>query len=333
MILLTGGAGFIGSVLLGELNRLGYEDIVVVDRLKETSKWRNLRELKFSRYVHADNLFRPEDGDEIFPHVQLIFHMGACSSTTEMDMDYLMDNNVEYSKQLFRLACELEVPIVYASSAATYGLGEKGYSDAHENTPDLRPLNPYGYSKQLFDEWVLKRSKSKNRMPPRWFGVKFFNVFGPNEYHKQDMRSLVHKGYQQIQETGKVKLFKSHKDGVKDGEQLRDFVYVKEVVSAMIEMMKDDKGKAPNGLYNLGTGQARSFYDLIASTFTALGTEINVEFIPMPEHLRAQYQYYTCAEVKKLREAFPGVNLWSLEEAVKDYVQNYLVQGIPYYKV
>lgn len=319
MILVTGAAGFIGSVLVKRLNELGREDIVVVDRLGSGESWKNLRGLKFIEFIHADELLNPEVLDQL--EFDSIYHMGACSSTTEMNMDYLMFNNVEYSKALFSYAAEKNTNICYASSAATYGDGENGYDDEHQGIDKLKPLNPYGYSKQLVDEWALKSDIT----PPKWYGVKFFNVFGPNEYDKGDMSSLVYKGFNQINEGSQVKLFKSHKEGFKDGEQLRDFVYVKDVVDAMIELM-NSKHNGANGIYNLGTGKARSFKDLISATFKAMNKDVNIEYIDMPMKLRNQYQYYTQAEMHKLKSALPDFKFRELEEAVTDYVQNHLMQ-------
>jgi ADP-L-glycero-D-manno-heptose 6-epimerase len=324
MILVTGGAGFIGSVLVKELNQLGREDIIIVDRLRETSKWKNLMGLKYQDYVHADELFSVID---IFSaDLSFIFHIGACSATTQMDMDYLMKNNVEYSKSLFELATSLNIPFVYASSAATYGDGELGYSDDHQKIRGLRPLNPYGYSKQLFDEWVLKQDS----YPKQWFGLKYFNVYGPNEYHKEDMRSLVHKAHGQILESGQVKLFKSHKEGYEDGKQLRDFIYVKDIARAMIEMMNPSSANF-SGIYNLGTGKARSFLDLMKATFKAMGKEESIEFIDMPMSIRNQYQYYTQAEMGKFKEFLPNFKFTDLEDGVEDYVKNYLETENIYY--
>lgn len=317
MILITGGAGFIGSVLAQELNARGREDIVIVDRVGESIKWKNLRNTKFARYVHADDLFNLSAF--CLDDISFIFHMGACSDTTEMDMDYLMQNNVEYSQKLFLHAIEKDIPIVYASSAATYGAGEQGYSDEHELIPALKPLNRYGYSKQRFDEWVLKLE----RWPTHWFGLKFFNVYGPNEEHKEEMRSLVHKAHEQILDSGEVKLFKSHRDEFEDGMQLRDFVYVKDAVRAMIEMMNPEKSEA-SGIYNMGTGKARSFLDLVRATFKALDIPEKIEFIDMPMHLRNQYQYYTQAQMEKFHQSFDGFEFTTLEKAVADTVQNHL---------
>lgn len=319
MILVTGGAGFIGSVLVKELNKLGHSDIVIVDRLKDTDKWKNLRELKYRDYYHADE-FLSSENEDLFSELTCIFHMGACSATTERDMDYLMKNNVYYTQSLFEMARNLDIPFIYASSAATYGDGELGYSDNHETVSKLRALNPYGYSKQLVDEWILKQKEK----PKHWFGVKFFNVYGPNEYHKGDMRSLVHKAYGQILTDGKVRLFKSHKEGFKDGEQLRDFVYVVDVVKAMIEMMKPEV-KKHSGIYNLGSGKARSFFHLVEATFKALEKTPNIEFIDMPLSIRNQYQYFTEADMKKFQTVFPQFKFHSLEEGVTDYVKNFLM--------
>lgn len=325
MILVTGAAGFIGSVLARELNKLDRNDLILVDRLGSDEKWKNLRNVKFDEFIHADDLLQ-SGMEELLDMVDFIFHIGACSSTTERDVDFLMDNNVNYSKSLWALATEKKIPFIYASSAATYGDGNLGYSDEHAKVDELKPLNAYGWSKQVFDQWVLKRSQT----PPKWFGLKYFNVFGPNEYHKDDMRSLVHKGFGQINDTGKVKLFKSHKEGFKDGEQLRDFIYVKDVCRAMIEMCLDE-GRAENGIYNLGTGTARSFKDLAIATFKAMGKDENIEYFDMPESIRGQYQYYTQAEMEKFKKNFPNFKFSSLEEGVTDYVQNYLMKEDPFY--
>lgn len=324
MILITGGAGFIGSVLAKQLNVLGHSDLVIVDKLEDSTKWKNLRGIKYLDYIHADELFNG-DYDDLIAETDLIFHMGACSSTTEKNMDFLMKNNVAYTQALFRFAATKNIPFIYASSAATYGAGERGYDDNHNDIPLLLPLNPYGYSKQLADEWILKEEAK----PDHWFGLKFFNVFGPNEYHKEEMRSLVHKSFEQIKAQGKVKLFKSHRPDFKDGEQLRDFIYVKDVVRAMIELADPEKS-VHSGIFNLGTGKARSFLDLTKATFNAMGITPNIEFIDMPADLRGQYQYYTQAQVGKLISALPEFEFTSLETGVHDYVQNYLMKDNPH---
>ena len=324
MILITGGAGFIGSVLAKQLNQLGHTDLVIVDKLEDSIKWKNLRGIKYLEYIHADELFGG-DYDDLIAETDLIFHMGACSATTEKNMDFLMKNNVAYTQALWRFAATKNIPFIYASSAATYGDGELGYSDDHGMIPKLMPLNPYGYSKQLVDEWVLKEEQK----PDHWFGLKFFNVYGPNEYHKDDMKSLVCKAHEQIKSNGKVKLFKSHRPDFKDGEQLRDFIYVKDVVRAMIELADPDKAEF-SGIYNLGAGKARSFHDLVKATFSAMSVPVNIEFIDMPESIRHQYQYYTQADVSKLMKAIPEFQFTSLEDGVRDYVQNYLMKANPH---
>jgi ADP-L-glycero-D-manno-heptose 6-epimerase len=325
MILVTGGAGFIGSVLVKELNLLGREDIIIVDRLGDSEKWKNLLGSKYSEYIYADELF-DEQYSEVLNSVNFIFHMGACSATTEMDMDYLMQNNVNYSKNLFEIAKAKNIPMVYASSAATYGDGELGYQDNESELSKLKPLNPYGYSKQLFDEWVLKQDSR----PSHWFGLKFFNVYGPNEYHKGGMRSIVHKAFGQIQDDGLVKLFKSHRDDFEDGKQLRDFIYVKDVARAMIEMM-NPSAAGFSGIYNLGTGEARSFDDLVRATFNSLGKEPNIEYVDMPESIRNQYQYYTQADMGKFKKFLPNFEFTRLEDGVSDYVKSHLHTNDPHY--
>lgn len=323
MILITGAAGFIGSVLVKELNLKGREDIILVDRLASDDKWKNLRGKSFIDYIHADELFSGL-WDEVLAGITEIYHLGACSSTTERNMDYLMENNVNFSKYLYELAVEKDLPIIYASSAATYGALESGFDDSHDKVKGLRPLNAYGYSKQLFDEWVMKTEKR----PSRWYGIKFFNVFGPNEYHKNDMRSLVHKAFGQIRATDKVKLFKSHRPDFEDGKQLRDFIYVKDCVAALLEIM-DSRGES--GIYNLGTGQANSFKALVEFTFKAMKKEINIEYVDMPESIRDQYQYFTEANMDKFKSLLPNFKFKSLEESVTDYVENHLTKNDPHY--
>ncbi len=320
MILVTGAAGFIGSVIVQELNSRGVQDIIVCDHFEAGEKWRNLRGLKYDSFLQVEDLFehpiwKKQGG------LKAIYHMGACSDTTELNMDFLYKNNTEYTNKLLTLAASKNIPIVYASSAATYGAGEQGYSDDHKGISQLRPLNKYGYSKQLSDEWILKQKKK----PRVWFGVKFFNVFGPHEYHKGKMSSVVFQSFNQIREVGEVKLFKSHHPDYKDGEQLRDFVYVKDVVRAMIELIDAGKKKpALSGIYNLGTGEARSFHDLVKGTFQAMGLAPKIKFIDMPEELRNQYQYFTQAEMGKLKKALPKFKFMALEDAISDYVKSHL---------
>lgn len=319
MILVTGGAGFIGSVLCHELNQLGHTDLVIVDKLEDSIKWKNLRGLKYLEYIHADELFSGEY-DDLIAEADLVFHMGASSSTTEKNMDFLMKNNVAYTQALFRFATTKNIPFIYASSAATYGDGSFGYDDSRVLS-NLMPLNPYGYSKQLVDEWVLKEEKK----PDHWFGLKFFNVYGPNEYHKEEMRSLVHKSFEQINTKGVVQLFKSYDPRFEDGKQLRDFIYVKDVVKVLIELAKPQKEKF-SGIYNLGTGKARSFYDLALFTYSAMKISPKIEFIDMPAEIKNQYQYFTEAKMEKLKKVIPDLSFTSLEDGILDYVQNYLLK-------
>ena len=329
MILVTGAAGFIGSVIVKQLNDSGITDIILCDHFETGEKWKNLRGLKYNAFIQVEDLFNHPlwKAKKTF---SAIYHMGACSATTELDMDFLYKNNTEFTNKLLALSAEKNIPIVYASSAATYGAGEQGYSDDHKGVPKLLPLNKYGYSKQLSDEWILKQAK----IPKVWFGVKFFNVFGPQEYHKGKMSSVVYQSFNQINEVGEVKLFKSHRPDYKDGEQLRDFVYVKDVVRAMIELIAAGKKKnSLSGIYNLGTGEARSFHDLVKATFSAMDKKPNIKFIEMPPELRNQYQYYTQAEMGKLKKALPKFKFMKLEDAVSDYVRNHLSQSNPYLEV
>ncbi|MCB9061070.1 MAG: ADP-glyceromanno-heptose 6-epimerase [Halobacteriovoraceae bacterium] len=315
MILITGAAGFIGSVLAKELSDAG-EKLFLIDDVDNT-KLKNIEDIKYEKLISIHEMW--ELTDDVWQSFSKIFHMGACSSTTERNWNYLKENNIEYSQKIFQKASQFQIPLVYASSAATYGAGEKGYDDDHSKMSELCPLNFYGKSKQEMDLWVLEQEKT----PPIWFGLKFFNVYGPRESHKHEMRSLVNKGHQQILESGKVKLFKSHKEGFEDGKQLRDFIYVKDVTRAMRELI-ETSNPIYSGIYNLGTGCARSFYDLIVATFVAMDREVNIEFIPMPLELRDQYQYFTEAKMEKFKKVLPEFKFHSLEEGVNDYVRKYL---------
>lgn len=326
MILVTGAAGFIGSALVKYLNDLGSEDLVLCDHFESGEKWKNLQGLKFQSFIQVEDLFGHEIWKKKAP-LKAIYHMGACSDTTELNMDFLYKNNTEFTNKLLILARQKNIPIVYASSAATYGAGEQGYKDDHQGIAKLRPLNKYGYSKQLTDEWIL----SQKLKPKVWFGVKFFNVFGPNEYHKGKMSSVVYQAFNQIKSVGEVKLFKSHREDFKDGEQLRDFVYVKDVVRAMVELINAGKKKPSlSGIYNLGTGQARSFHDLVKATYSAMGVKEKIKFIDMPEELRNQYQYFTEADMKKFFKVLPKFRFMSLEDAISDYVKNHLEASRPH---
>jgi ADP-L-glycero-D-manno-heptose 6-epimerase len=312
MIVVTGGAGFIGSCFIWKLNQENVTDILVVDHLDATDKWKNLRGKKFADYIQKDDFLKMVEEKKL-PKPKKVVHIGACSSTTCQDAGYFIKNNYEYSKTLAKWAVENKAQFMYASSAATYGSGECGYSDADENTRKLMPLNMYGYSKQLFDLWVLN-----NKLGRKVTGFKFFNVFGPNEYHKEDMMSVVCKNFYEVRDRGVIKLFKSHKPGYTDGEQKRDFIYVKDVVDVMYWSFKRP---AKTGIFNLGTGFARSWNDLANAMFSAVGKAAKIEYIDMPETLKAKYQYYTQADMAKLRKAGCRHKFHSLEEAVADYAK------------
>ena len=281
MIIVTGGAGFIGSCMVRTLNDHGKEDIVIVDNISSTDKWMNMRNKKYIKYVHKSKFL-----EELptYENVEAIIHMGAQSSTTEKDFDYLWNNNFEYTKALWNYCAEKQISFLYASSAATYGDGEQGFDDKMD-IDQLRPLNGYGYSKQLFDQWVKHQATV---FPKQYVGFKFFNVYGPNEYFKGSMASMIFHGYKQIKENGKIKLFKSCNPKYADGGQLRDFVYVKDICDVMYWMLEHPE---VNGLFNLGTGRAQSFKELAEATFHALGLEPNIEYIDMPEHLEEKCQY------------------------------------------
>jgi ADP-L-glycero-D-manno-heptose 6-epimerase len=316
MIIVTGGAGFIGSSIIAALNKEGYEDIIVVDELGSDEKWKNLRRLRFADYLEKDDFLELViDNDECIDS-QALIHMGACSSTTETDCSYLINNNYQYTKELCNWALENDTRFVYASSAATYGDGEKGFDDDIELIDKLEPLNMYGYSKHIFDKWAIKSGAIENVA-----GLKFFNVFGPNEYHKANMVSFVLRAYHQISDTGKVKLFESYHPQYKDGEQMRDFVYIKDVVDMTLFFLENPDA---NGIFNIGSGVARSWNDLAAAVFEAMGIEQNIQYIPMPEILKDKYQYFTQADISRLRQAGYEKNITSMENAVIDYVQNYL---------
>ena len=318
MIVVTGAAGFIGSVLTGKLNQEGFEDIIVVDDFSKDEKNKNLDGKTFINPVNRDDFFKWFD--ENYDEISFVLHIGARTDTTEFDVNVFDILNLNYSKQIWLRCVEHSIPLIYASSAATYGLGEFGYNDDHDVVEKLKPLNPYGESKNNFDKWVLKQTK----VPPFWAGLKFFNVYGPNEFHKGRMASVIFHAYKQIQETGKVKLFRSHNPEFKDGEQLRDFVYVKDLVDVILFLMKE---KPASGLYNLGTGKARSFVDLAKATFSALRLESQIEFIDTPEDIRDKYQYFTEAKMAKLIAAGYHKPFTSLEDGVGDYVKNYLIKS------
>jgi len=322
MIIVTGGAGFIGSAFVWRLNREGIRDIIIVDQLGTDDKWKNLVGLTFTDYIHKNEFIEMVIADEVPFEVSSVVHMGACSSTTERDADYLWENNYLYSRKVADWALRHNARFIYASSAATYGDGSSGFSDDHEIISRLKPSNMYGYSKQVFDLWVLK-----NKLEKKMAGIKFFNVYGPNEYHKGDMVSVIYKAFHQIQETGKVCLFKSYKKEYPNGGQMRDFIYVKDCVNVMWWLLENP---SVNGIYNLGTGRARTWNDLIAAVFSSMGRKTNIQYIEMPEPLRNQYQYFTQAQMDKLKKAGCHVNFSSLEDSVRDYVTNYLQNADPY---
>ena len=317
-ILVTGGAGFIGSALIWSLNRAGLQNILVCDQLGEDDKWRNLVPLQFDDYISSAKLIEYVEADSpALREIQWVFHLGACSATTELDAGYLMENNYGYTKILCDWALPRNARFVYASSAATYGDGANGMLDNEANIESLRPLNAYGYSKQIFDCHAKHRA-----LFSRIVGLKYFNVFGPNEWHKGDMRSLVNKAYDQVLESGKIRLFKSYQPKFKDGEQQRDFLYVKDAVDMTIHLAVT---RGANGLFNLGSGEARTWIDLANAVFAALSLPAQIEFIDMPEVIRDKYQYFTQANIEKLKATgYPGPK-FTLEQAVADYVQNYLV--------
>jgi ADP-L-glycero-D-manno-heptose 6-epimerase len=322
-ILVTGGAGLIGSALIHALNLRGSEDILVTDVLGKDAKWKNLSPLRFADYQQADAfLDRLECEPESLDSIRTVFHLGACSATTETDAGYLMENNFGYTKRLAQWSLQRGIRFVYASSAATYGDGTQGMDDGTDHLDTLRPLNAYGYSKHLFDLHAKRNGwlQSEGGIA----GIKYFNVFGPNEGHKGEMRSLVSKAYEQILETGKVRLFRSHRPDYKDGEQVRDFVYVKDAVAMTLHIADTPTA---NGLFNIGTGTPRTWVDLATALFTALGRKPEIEFIDMPDHIRDQYQYHTCADISRLKATGWNTPTTSLEDAVTDYVKNYLVPG------
>jgi ADP-L-glycero-D-manno-heptose 6-epimerase len=314
-IIVTGGAGFIGSALVWRLNELGFHDILIVDRKDDTGKERNLEPLRYREFIEADEFI---ESLEKHRDTKLILHMGANSSTTATDREYMMRNNFEYTRRLAEFAVASDIRFIYASSAATYGDGSAGMNDGTGDLDKLRPLNIYGESKHLFDQYA-----ARNGMFDKIVGLKYFNVFGPNEDHKGDMRSVVNKAFEQINETGKLKLFKSASADYADGEFGRDFVYVKDAVDMTLHFMENDTG----GLFNVGSGRMNTWNALAVAIFAALGRPKNVEFIEMPQHLRDRYQYHTQADLTRIRDAGYTAEIAPLQEAVADYVRNYLIPG------
>lgn len=315
MIVVTGAAGFIGSCLVSQLNQIGISDLILVDDFSTTEKNKNLEGKEFIKKIDRSEFFSWLESTR--PNIDFMYHIGARTDTTEFNKAIFDELNVSYSQKIWNYCTIHSVPLVYASSAATYGLGEFGYDDNHALIPNLVPLNPYGESKNDFDKWVL----SQINQPPFWAGLKFFNVYGPNEFHKGRMASVIFHAFNQIQEKGKVKLFRSHNPNFKDGEQLRDFIYVKDLIDVCL-FLKDKK--PASGIYNLGSGNARTFLDLVKNTFHILNKQVEVEFINTPEDIRDKYQYFTEANMAKLREAGYTKEFSTLEKGVNDYVTNYL---------
>ena len=335
MIVVTGAAGLIGSAVVRELNRRGEKELLLVDELGSSEKWKNLPSLCFERYIEKDEfllclekyLSAKTEARELsefeWEKISAIIHLGAQSSTTESDVSYLIQNNYRYSIQLARLAEKNNIRMVYASSAATYGDGSMGFDDDLEQLEKLRPLNAYGYSKHLFDLWMKKRN-----FRPSFAGIKYFNVFGPNEYHKGDMRSLVLKAYEQIQSTGSLGLFKSYHPEYEDGKQKRDFLYVEDAASMTVHLCLQNTSAI--GLFNAGSGEASTWLDLADAIFTAMKKKKRIRFIDMPVSIRSKYQYYTCAPITRLRAQGYEQNITPLSEAVHDYISTYLLTGILY---
>ncbi len=324
MIIVTGGAGLIGSAVVQQLNRAGREDILIVDHLATTDKWRNLAPLRFMDYLEKDAFERLLDDGTLAARLSgcrlsAVIHLGACSATTEPDATYLIKNNFEYSRKLALTALAAGARFIYASSAATYGDGEHGFVDDDSQIPLLRPMNMYGYSKQLFDLWALRQG-----LLDRIVGIKYFNVYGPNEQHKGEMRSLVLKAYEQIGATGSLRLFRSHRPEYGDGEQLRDFIYVKDAAAMTLHFLENLEA---GGIFNVGGGTTVSWNRLAGAVFSAMEKPVSIEYIDMPESIRNTYQYLTCAETTKIHGTGYKTPVMSVEDAVADYVRNYLVAG------
>lgn len=321
MYIVTGGAGFIGSAIVWKLNEMGVHDILIVDNLGHRDKWKNLVNRRYADYMHKTAFLELVAHDKA-PAPSAVIHMGACSSTTETDAEYLMENNYRYSRMLCQWALRHKARFINASSAATYGGGAQGFNDDEEGMRTLRPLNMYGYTKLLFDLWA-----QEHNVLPTIASLKFFNVFGPNEYHKDDMRSVVCKAYEQIKTDGRLKLFKSHRKGYTNGGQKRDFVYVKDCVEVVRWLLEHPD---VNGVFNVGTGTARSFNDLAKAVFKSMKKGMKIDYIDMPPHLREKYQYFTQSNMDKLQAAGCDVSFRPLEEAVRDYVVNHLAAEDPY---
>ncbi len=317
MIIVTGAAGFIGSCLITRLNQMGFNNLVIVDDFSRAEKVPNWQGKNFEQQLDRQSIF--EFVEKYHREIEFFLHIGARTNTAEFDIELLNELNLKYSQKVWTACAKLQIPLIYASSAATYGLGEAGYDDDESKLDLLKPLNPYGVSKNEFDKWALQQKEK----PFFWAGLKFFNVFGPNEYHKDRMASVIFHAYHQIQSTSAMKLFRSHRSDFEDGGQMRDFVYVKDVLSVVEFLMET---RRQSGIYNLGTGQARTFLDLAKGVFAALGKEPTISFIDTPEDIRDKYQYYTQANMQKLHSIGYNKPFFALEEAIKDYVENYLTK-------
>ena len=318
MIVVTGAAGFIGSAIVWRLNTLGKEDVIIVDELGLEEKWKNLVGLKYADFVHKDDFISMILEEDFSFKIEALIHMGANSSTTEKNADHLLFNNYEYTKELAKYSLKNNIRFIYASSAATYGDGSLGFDDDESKLEKLRPLNMYGYSKQMFDLWA-RRQGILNKI----VGLKYFNVFGPNEYHKGNMRSVAHKAFGQINETGKLRLFKSHNPKYKDGEQYRDFIYIKDAVDMTLFFLEHIE---KNGIYNIGAGKARTWNDLAKAIYSAMGKPLKIEYFDPPKHLEEKYQYFTEANLDKIKKAGYSKPITTLEDGMTDYVKNYLLK-------
>jgi len=323
MWIITGATGFIGSALVWELNENGLTDLLLVDHISPDQRPGILKKRQYADFILANDLEKSLAEAKLSSKIKGVLHMGACSTTTETDEDYLRRNNVEYSQMLFRFCTQNKIPYIYASSAATYGDGGLGFDDLSDSR-QFKPLNLYGWSKLKFDIWA----KEQKATPPHWYGLRFFNVYGPNEYHKGEQSSVVFKAFNQIRDTGKLKLFKSHNPDYKDGHQLRDFVYIKDITRWVREMMT--AGGIDSGIYNMGFGQARTWVDLATQTFKNMNKPLQIDWIEIPPNIRNQYQYFTEAKMGHLMSQKISRPQWSLEKGVEDYVKNFLIQADPH---
>ncbi|OED37743.1 ADP-glyceromanno-heptose 6-epimerase [PVC group bacterium (ex Bugula neritina AB1)] len=317
MIVVTGGAGFIGSAVVWELNQNGEDDILIVDALHHEEQWQNLSGLRYKDFMKADS-FLEKIVNQNIKNIDAIIHLGAITSTVEKDFSKLIEDNFLYSKTVISYAIDNGIRMIYASSAATYGMGERGFSDKDSEIDDLRPLNGYGYSKQMVDQWLLRHN-----LMDKVVGLKYFNVYGPNESHKGNMRSMVHKAVSKIMSEGKLQLFKSHRDDFKDGEQMRDFIYVKDAVKMTLHFLKKPQ---LSGLFNIGTGEANTWNSLAEAVFEACEKPVSIEYVDMPSNIRDQYQYFTQADIDKIMNTGYKEPLIPFKSAIRDYVQNYILK-------